>query len=79
LIRARLAGARQAQGDVIVFLDAHVECVRGWLEPLLRRIQESRKSVVVPLIDNIDANTFEYQYEGYGFDVIFYGNLIDSF
>lgn len=70
LIKARLAGANAAQGDVMVFLDAHCECVHGWLQPLLARIQESREAVVVPLIDVISAQTFEYKTEGYGFDVI---------
>lgn len=70
LIRARLAGARLAKGDVLVFLDAHCECVHGWLQPLLSRIQESRKSVVVPLIDVMSPETFKYEHDGYGFDVI---------
>ena len=30
LIRARLDGARLATGDVLVFLDAHVEVLDGW-------------------------------------------------
>lgn len=70
LIKARLAGAKVAQGDVLVFLDAHCECAHGWLQPLLARVQESREAVVVPLIDVISSKTFEYQTDGYGFDVI---------
>lgn len=65
LIRARLAGARLAKGDVLVFLDAHCEGVVGWLEPLLERIQESRSSVLVPIIDVIDAKDFHYSVNGY--------------
>lgn len=76
LIKARLAGAKAAQGDVMVFLDAHCECSHGWLQPLLARIQESREAVVVPLIDVISAKTFEYQTDGYGFDVT---SLLKSF
>ncbi|KAL1123054.1 hypothetical protein AAG570_002142, partial [Ranatra chinensis] len=62
LIRARLAGAEVAKGDVLVFLDAHCEVGPVWLEPLLQRIKEKRNTVVVPIIDVIDDKTFEYQH-----------------
>jgi polypeptide N-acetylgalactosaminyltransferase len=75
LIKARLTGAKAASGDVLVFLDAHCECAHGWLQPLLGRIQESKKNVVVPLIDVISSKTFEYQTDGYGFDVISLNSL----
>ncbi|CAN8173985.1 unnamed protein product, partial [Coccothraustes coccothraustes] len=60
LIRARLRGAAAAKGQVITFLDAHCECTLGWLEPLLARIKEDRKTVVCPIIDVISDDTFEY-------------------
>lgn len=65
LIRARLAGARSASGDILVFLDAHCECVQQWLEPLAERIKESRTSVLVPIIDVISATNYHYSSNGY--------------
>lgn len=65
MIRARLAGARLAKGDVLVFLDAHCECVVEWLEPLVQRIQEKHTSVLVPIIDVIEAKNFYYSTNGY--------------
>ncbi|XP_052807229.1 probable N-acetylgalactosaminyltransferase 9 isoform X1 [Mya arenaria] len=60
LIRARLAGARAATGDVLIFLDSHCEAAPGWLEPLLARIKEDRTAILCPEIDNIDKDTLNY-------------------
>ena len=34
----------------------------GWLEPLLHRIKQDKKAVVVPIIDVIDDKTLEYSF-----------------
>jgi len=47
LIRARLIGAQESKGQVITFLDAHCECTKGWLEPLLSRIVEDRFALIL--------------------------------
>ena len=60
LIRARLLGAKVAQGEVISFVDAHCEANVGWLEPLLERIKNDRTTVAVPVIDMISSTSFAY-------------------
>ncbi|KAL8619563.1 hypothetical protein ACOMHN_019619 [Nucella lapillus] len=61
LINTRTRGAELATGDVIVFLDAHCECNRNWLVPLLDRIREDRKTMAVPIVDGIDWDNFQYR------------------
>jgi len=60
LIRSRLTAARSATGEVLVFLDSHVEVNHGWLPPLLHVIRRNRSRVVVPRIDSIDPHTLDY-------------------
>nr|XP_019945664.1 PREDICTED: polypeptide N-acetylgalactosaminyltransferase 5 [Paralichthys olivaceus] len=60
LIRARLAGAAVAEGEVLTFLDSHVECNVGWLEPLLERVYQDRRKVPCPVIEVISDKDMSY-------------------
>ncbi|XP_067668196.1 putative polypeptide N-acetylgalactosaminyltransferase 9 [Haliotis asinina] len=57
LIRARLLGYKHAVAPVLVFLDSHIECFPGWLEPLLDRIAEDPYAVPYPRIESIKPDT----------------------
>ena len=61
LIRARLKGADEAAGPVLVFFDAHVEVTEGWLPPIVAEILQDRSRVVMPIVDDIDDETFEVE------------------
>jgi glycosyltransferase involved in cell wall biosynthesis len=59
LIRAKVLGVREATGEVVAFMDSHCEVNDGWLEPLLDRLVRNPKAAVCPVIDAIDADTFQ--------------------
>lgn len=61
LIRARLLGAKKASGNVLIFLDAHVECTDGWIEPLLLRIATDRSVLAVPAVERISSADMRYE------------------
>ncbi|XP_068141575.1 polypeptide N-acetylgalactosaminyltransferase 8 [Drosophila tropicalis] len=61
LMKARVVGAQQALADILIFLDAHVEVTKGWLEPLLTPILRDNRTCTTPIIDTIDFNNFAYK------------------
>ncbi|MEQ2172277.1 Polypeptide N-acetylgalactosaminyltransferase 17, partial [Goodea atripinnis] len=66
LIRARIEGWKVATAEVTGFFDAHVEA-----EPVLARINEDHKRIILPSIDNIKHDTFEverYENSGHGYN-----------
>ncbi|XP_060799661.1 polypeptide N-acetylgalactosaminyltransferase 17 isoform X2 [Neoarius graeffei] len=71
LIRARIEGWKMATGEVTGFFDAHVEFTPVWAEPVLSRIQQDPKRIILPSIDNIKHNSFDlerYENSGHGFN-----------
>ncbi|KAK3788268.1 hypothetical protein RRG08_027002 [Elysia crispata] len=47
---------------VIVVLDAHCEVHKGWLEPLLHRVQQDDRVVAIPDINEINFDTYEVSF-----------------
>ena len=60
LIRARVAGARLATGDILAFIDAHVECGSSWLEPLVDLVARERTTIALPVINSVNPLTFQH-------------------
>lgn len=79
LIWSRLAGARYSTGDVLLFLDCHVEVSYNFLPPLLDPIVDDYRSVVTPTLDIIDKRNYEIRPLGVGrtvFDWSFHAQRI---
>ncbi|XP_059164207.1 polypeptide N-acetylgalactosaminyltransferase 5-like [Physella acuta] len=82
LIEARVVGFEHVTGSVAVFLDAHCEVHKGWLEPLLERIKHDDKILAVPNTDRINYDTFQYEFarnphQRGGFEFDMYYSWID--
>ena len=60
LIKARMLGAEQAEGKMLVFQDAHTENNEGWVEPLGEEILRHPNAVLQPSVDGVDKDTIEY-------------------
>ncbi|CAE7792356.1 gly-3 [Symbiodinium microadriaticum] len=61
---ARMEGVWRSDAPVTIFLDSHIEATRGWIEPILARIAEDKRHVVVPSIDTLGAEDMVYRVGG---------------
>ncbi|XP_035794259.1 putative polypeptide N-acetylgalactosaminyltransferase 9 [Anopheles albimanus] len=57
LIAAKVYGAKASQAQLITFLDSHVECTEGWLEPLIQEVASNSTTIAIPTIDLIDLHS----------------------
>ncbi|OLP83584.1 Polypeptide N-acetylgalactosaminyltransferase 3 [Symbiodinium microadriaticum] len=84
IVGARNRGVKEARYPIIVILDSHVEVTPGWLEPLVARIHEDRKRVIVfigaaadPELDllekDVDKKDYFFELGGYDPEIRYYG------
>lgn len=50
ITKARNLGAAHAEGQVLVFADAHVDAPEGWCEPVVAALDDARVGAVAPAI-----------------------------
>jgi polypeptide N-acetylgalactosaminyltransferase len=77
LVVARLKGIEAATGEVFVVLDSHIEVQEGWLEPMLFRIGQDRRVVVMPQIDSHNQETLGFNHGGIGCALGFLWTMVE--
>lgn len=61
-MKARMLGAMNAAGPVLVIMDSHVEVTIGWLPPLLDPIAKDPKTITLPGVEMFNVDTLEYKH-----------------
>ena len=54
LVKARLKGISEATAETFTVLDSHIEVEEGWCEPLMARMKDHPKRVLMPQIDGVN-------------------------
>eukprot|EP00928_Gymnodinium_smaydae_P053756 TRINITY_DN37681_c0_g1_i1.p1 TRINITY_DN37681_c0_g1~~TRINITY_DN37681_c0_g1_i1.p1 ORF type:complete len:568 (+),score=109.02 TRINITY_DN37681_c0_g1_i1:36-1706(+) len=67
LMGAKSAGAAVATGDLVVFFDCHVAPQDNWYEEFLKASAANYRRIVVPVITDLDINTWKERNRGNGF------------
>ncbi|KAG5668767.1 hypothetical protein PVAND_016694 [Polypedilum vanderplanki] len=57
IVANRVLAARNALAPILVYVDSHVECGPGWLEPILDRLKDNENLLVWGKISVIDDDT----------------------
>lgn len=65
LIVTKMNAAAQAKGSILMFLEPHILATPGWLPPLLNRITENPKVLIMPQLDVLD-DRMTYSRSTYG-------------
>lgn len=58
LIHAKMLGAKEAVGDIIMFFEPHCIVGKTWLEPLMHIVLQKPNSLVLPTLDYIPQEDF---------------------
>ncbi|CAJ1365767.1 unnamed protein product [Effrenium voratum] len=61
LIVTKMETAARAQGTVLMFLEPHVVVTSRWLEPLLLRLEQEPRALIMPTMDVLDKEMQVYQ------------------
>eukprot|EP00052_Salpingoeca_macrocollata_P020730 m.174822 g.174822 ORF g.174822 m.174822 type:complete len:592 (+) comp21341_c1_seq1:116-1891(+) len=77
LVKARLRGVQEARSETFTILDSHIEVQEQWLEPLMQRIGENSKTVVMPIIDSLEPETFKFSNGGIGCTLGFLWSMVE--
>lgn len=54
LITTKMNAVKEAKGSILVFLEPHILVNPGWLFPLVNRLAEDPKLLIMPVLDSLD-------------------------